>query len=92
MRRVRIPPGQTSVSLSLIRPCSVTHAFDFEQRYVPLQSSVLSQVTDPITGWTNVTLLVTSPANGYAAPPGFYMLFALAGNGVPSVAAFVQVQ
>src|SRR5262249_34518991 len=35
-------------------------------------------------------LTVQAPPNGNTAPPGYYMLFILNGNGVPSVATFVR--
>ncbi len=34
---------------------------------------------------------MVSPLNGNHAPPGYYMLFVLNGNDVPSVAPFVHV-
>jgi hypothetical protein len=37
-------------------------------------------------------LSVTAPVNGNLAPPGYYMLFILNTNGVPSIAPFVQIQ
>jgi len=37
-------------------------------------------------------LTVTAPANGYQAPPGYYMLFIVNASGVPSIAPFVQLQ
>jgi hypothetical protein len=36
-------------------------------------------------------LSITAPANGNAAPPGYYMLFIVNNAGVPSVAPIVQV-
>ena len=33
---------------------------------------------------------MTAPANGNVAPPGYYMLFIVNANGVPSVGAFVR--
>src|SRR5436190_15283945 len=67
-------------SVVLVRPGSLTHAFDMDQRLVGLSFTVG-------TGWLNVT----APRNGNIAPPGYYMLFALTSAGVPSVASFVQV-
>src|ERR1044072_9498040 len=37
------------------------------------------------------TLTVTAPPNAKVAPPGYYMLFLVDANGVPSVATFVQL-
>src|SRR2546422_3850020 len=36
------------------------------------------------------SLSVTAPLNANLAPPGYYMLFILDANGVPSIAPFVQ--
>lgn len=65
---------------SLIRPAAVTHSSDPNQRYVDLPMTV--------TGNT-VGLNLTSNPN--LAPPGWYMLFVLGTNGVPSVAKWVHV-
>lgn len=64
----------------LMRPGAVTHAFDMEQRLVELTFSAASN-----------ELTVTAPANANLAPPGWYLLFVLDGNGVPSVGQFVQL-
>jgi len=52
-----------------------------EQRYIPLSFTA---------GATSIT--ATAPANANVAPPGFYMLFIIDANGVPSVARMVSVQ
>ncbi|MEP6686987.1 MAG: galactose oxidase early set domain-containing protein [Gemmatimonadales bacterium] len=65
----------------MIRLGSATHAFDQNQRLVPLG------FTATATG-----LSVTMPGNGNLAPPGHYMLFVLNGSGVPSVARIVQLR
>jgi hypothetical protein len=49
----------------------------------------LNYLTFSATGAS--TLSVTAPANRYVAPPGFYMLFLLDQNGVPSIAKIVQI-
>jgi hypothetical protein len=67
-------------SVVLVRPGSVTHAFDMEQRVVGLTFTA-----------TSGALTVNSPPNPYVAPPGFYLLFLLNKAGVPSIATFVQV-
>jgi hypothetical protein len=64
----------------LIRPGSNTHAFDQEQRLVYMN----------FTKGTNA-LTVTSPTSQGAAPAGYYMLFIVDANGVPSVAKFIQL-
>jgi len=37
------------------------------------------------------TLSATAPATANVAPPGYYMLFILDTNGVPSIAAIVKL-
>jgi hypothetical protein len=65
-------------SVALVRPGSVTHAFDQDQRYVPLAFTASANA-----------LTVQAPANANLAPPGYYMLFIVNSSGVPSVASFV---
>jgi hypothetical protein len=73
-------PDAASISkVALIRTPSVTHAFDQNGRYIPLNFTIGSG-----------QLTVTAPSNANLAPPGYYMLFILNGNGVPSVAPFVR--
>ncbi|MER5636406.1 galactose oxidase early set domain-containing protein [Kitasatospora sp. NPDC002227] len=65
----------------LIRPSSVTHATDVEQRSVALT------VSDRTTGGLTLTL----PDNPNLLPPGWYMLYVTDRNGTPSVASWLQV-
>ena len=67
-------------SVVLVRPGSVTHSFDMEQRVVGLTFTA-----------TSGALTVSLPPNPNIAPPGFYLLFLLNKLGVPSIAPFVQV-
>lgn len=67
--------------VTLVRLGSTTHAFDQNQRLVPLTFSTAAS-----------GLSVTMPANGNLAPPGHYMLFLVNGSGVPSVARIVQLR
>ncbi len=76
---VGTPDASRIASVALIRTGSVTHAFDENQRYLPLSFQVAS-------GGLNVQ----APQNTYLAPPGYYMLFILDTNGIPSVASFVK--
>ncbi len=85
--------SETIASAVLIRPGSVTHALDMEQRYVEL-----TLVGGPnING--GVGYSVQAPANANIAPPGYYMLFAvkpkqgsLSGQTfIPSVASWVRL-
>jgi hypothetical protein len=73
------PPSIRKVAL--VRLGAVTHSDNMEQRYIPLAFTA---------GATSIT--ATAPANANVAPPGFYMLFIIDANGVPSIARMVSVQ
>ncbi|MGW0757553.1 galactose oxidase-like domain-containing protein [Streptomyces sp. NPDC002814] len=77
----RITVDRPIAKAELIRPAAVTHSSDPNQRFVDLPLSV---------DGNNVDLNVTSNPN--MAPPGWYMLFAVDANGVPSVAKWVHLQ
>jgi hypothetical protein len=77
----RITVDRPIAKAELIRPAAVTHSSDPNQRFVDLLLSV---------DGTTVDLNVTSNPN--LAPPGWYMLFAVDANGVPSVAKWVHLQ
>lgn len=67
--------------VALLRLSSVTHSVNLEQRYLPLAFSQ-----------SGATLSVTAPANPNLAPPGYYMLFLIDTDGVPSVAQFIRLE
>ncbi|MDI6101789.1 galactose oxidase early set domain-containing protein [Actinoplanes sp. NEAU-A12] len=64
----------------LIRPAAVTHSSDPNQRFVDLPMTV---------NGNSIDLNLTSNPN--LAPPGWYMLFVVGTNGVPSVAKWVKI-
>jgi hypothetical protein len=69
-------------SVCLIRPAATTHAFDQNQRFVPLTFETLGD---------NTGLRAVAPSSGSHAPPGYYLLFILNQNGVPAVARWVRL-
>src|SRR6266498_755338 len=74
-------PDATSISkVTLIALSSVTHGFNMGQR---ISRPLFSQATGGLN--------VTAPSNPNTTPPGYYMLFILNSNGVPSVAKIVQI-
>lgn len=77
---VQTPDAASIASAVFMRPGSVTHGIDQDQRYLPLTFQA-----------TTGTLTVQAPANANLAPPGYYMLFLVNSSGVPSVAAFVRI-
>ncbi len=75
--------GATSIDkVAFVRPGSVTHVNNFDQRYIPLAFSWNSG---------NNVCTVTSPSFAEEAPPGYYMLFLVNSNGHPSKAKFVRI-
>jgi hypothetical protein len=77
---VQTPNAAAIASVSLVRIGSVTHAINMDQRFLSLSFQAGSGA-----------LTVQAPANGNLAPPGYYMLFILDGNGIPSVASIIKV-
>jgi hypothetical protein len=73
-------PGAIT-SAALIRPGATTHAFDMNQRYVELKIASVS--TDQVT--------LEAPPDEHIAPPGYYMLFLLGEQNLPSEAVFINL-
>jgi Domain of unknown function (DUF1929) len=67
--------------LRLMRPDNPTHVTDVNARSVAV----------PFTQAANGYLRVTIPASSNLIPPGYYMMFAVNGKGVPSTGYWVQV-
>jgi hypothetical protein len=77
---VGTPDAANIASVTLIRNGSVTHSFNMDQERIPLSFTQ-----------TSGGLTVTAPPDAATAPPGYYMLFIVNSNGVPSVAPFVHM-
>jgi hypothetical protein len=71
---------RTIASAVLIAPGAVTHGNDMHQRLIKLPITVAG---------TNVQ--ATVPASTALVPPGYYMLFIVDSEGVPSIAKFVRI-
>jgi hypothetical protein len=76
---VETPDAAAITAVSLIRPGAVTHGFDEDQRFLNLAFTREAG-----------RIVVSAPQNANLAPPGYYMLFVLAGE-VPSRATFVRL-
>jgi hypothetical protein len=77
---VKTPDADYIKSVVLVKTGGVTHAFDMDQRLVGLTFAAVGG-----------ELQAKAPANGNLAPPGYYLLFILNKQGVPSVAKFVHL-
>lgn len=75
------PQSATIRWASLVRNCVTTHSWDGSQRLVDLE------ITDRAGGAVTATV----PVNGNIAPPGWYMLFLIDNNRVPSVSQWIQL-
>jgi len=78
--RFESPDAARIGKVTLMRPSSVTHGNDSEQRSVPLHFSV-----------SGTTVTARVPGNRNLVPPGYYMLFAVNRAGVPAVAPWVRI-
>ena len=70
------------VSASLVRYGGATHSLNNDQRRIPL---TLKEVGPPYSYFMSI------PEDGGVAIPGYYMLFVLSAQGVPSEATNVQI-
>src|SRR5436189_4413779 len=77
---VGTPDAANISKVTLIALSSVTHGVNMGQR---ISRPLFSQATGGLN--------VTAPSNPNNTPPGYYMLFILNSNGVPSVAKIVQI-
>ena len=66
---------------NLVRMSAVTHGVNTDQRLL----------TVDITARNGNTYTLNSPESGNIAPPGYYMLFALNAQGVPSESKIIQI-
>ena len=86
--QIQTPQAGNIQWVSLIRPSAATHSCDTEQRLVDLEISDFTANTLTATLLANESNMVPPTAQNIA-PPGWYMLFIVDGNGVPSVASWV---
>jgi len=78
---IATPDSTRIATVSLLPLGSVTHHFNANQRYLSLSFQ-------PNGNGLNIQ----SPNNANIAPPGYYMLFIVDANGVPSIAATLRIQ
>ncbi len=78
---VATPDAASIAAVNMLVPGSTTHSQNWTQRINHLEFT-------PVIGGVEITL----PSNSNAAPPGYYMLFLLNDNGVPSIAEFIRAE
>jgi hypothetical protein len=78
---ITTPNAAQITKVRWIRLGSVTHAFDASQRANTMSFT-----------HTATQLKVTTPLRNRLAPPGYYLVFVLNRNGVPSTGKIVKVQ
>jgi hypothetical protein len=79
---VSTPTPSAITKVSMIAIGSATHAFDYNQRFMWLTFTRTS---------TGVSVQMPASGSKTLAPPGYYLLFLLNGNGVPSVGKFIRL-
>ena len=77
---VTVGANDTISNVRLIRVGADTHAFNSEQRLIPL---LFTQSGTQVTA--------TLPASPQLIPPGYYMLFVINSSGVPAVAPIISI-
>ena len=78
---IQTPNASSVAKVVLMGLNAVTHAFDQNQRRVPLTHFVTA----------SNKLLVLGPGSYNVTPPGYYMLFVVNALGVPSIAQYVRI-
>jgi hypothetical protein len=78
---VTLAQADNNVSAVLMRPSCVTHSFNMEQRLVGLVAA----------GNAANVVTLQAPPNANIAPPGYYLLFLVNAQGVPSTGSFVSL-
>jgi large repetitive protein len=79
--RVSVNTDSAVQAFALVRVSSVTHSVNNDQRRVPLA----------FTHTAGNTYELTIPSNPGWVVPGYYMLFAMSPDGVPSIAKMVRI-
>lgn len=77
-----VSTNTATASFAILRLSAVTHSINNDQRRIPLQ----------VSAQNGNTYTLQLPADRGVLLPGYYMLFALNANGVPSISKTVQIR
>ena len=84
-KTIRVDATGSGVSrITLVKTGSVTHGWNFDQRFIDLTFTRTATATGS-------TLAVNTPSRAGEATPGYYMLFVFDDAGVPSVARILRL-
>ena len=78
---INTPAAGDIAEVVLMRPGAVTHAFNMAQRYVGC--AIVSKAGGNVGA--------VAPPNGNVAPPGYYLLFIVNGDRVPSTGVWIRL-
>ncbi len=78
---ISVGAQDTIARINLIKTGSVTHSWNMDQRSTGLAFTQ-----------SGTSIMLTAPANSNLMPPGYYLLFALNSEGVPSIARIVKAE
>jgi hypothetical protein len=90
-----VEAGLAVSKVVLVRPSSVTHGCNDEQRYIALDLVVPVEGAPPDEIIARMPMLPPSHPqitnNDVSGPPGYYMVFIVSAGGVPSEAAWIRL-
>ncbi len=84
---VESPDAADVARVTIVKTGSVTHSYNFEQRYIELGNAAAGTLTRD-----GNLIRVNLPTNRFETTPGYYMVFLLNANGVPSEAQVIRIE
>jgi hypothetical protein len=94
--KYKVDVGSAVTKVVLMRPSSVTHSANYEQRYLELE------IIPPVEGAPPDEIIARTPTkppshptittSDVSGPPGHYMVFVLTNSRVPSEAAWIELR
>ncbi len=85
-----LPDARSILRAVLLAPASTTHHSDMGQRFVDLE--ILSKSANSVTFNSPFNSCLSPNSTHSCATPGYYMLFLVTDQGVPSVGRFVHLK
>ncbi len=76
--------------VALVSPGTMTHGYNFSQRYIKLKLANPPPPFNPPPATTAIQVQI--PGDGHVVPPGYYLITVVRQNGVPSVGEWIRVK